>query len=71
MAKTDLVKLVPETVDVEYDPKGDTLYIAFSRDAVADDSELTDNDVLFRYRDNRIIGLTILHFSQREKHAGS
>lgn len=71
MAKTEQVKLSPELVDVEYDTKGDVLYIAFSRDTVADDSELTDNDVLLRYKDNKIIGLTVLHFSERKKQGAS
>ena len=67
MAKTDQVKLAPETVDVEYDQKGDVLYIAFSPETVADDSELTENDVLLRYKGDKIIGLTILHFSERQR----
>ncbi len=71
MAKTEQVKLSPELVDVEYDTKRDVLYIAFSRDTVADDSELTDNDVLLRYKDNKIIGLTVLHFSERKKQGAS
>lgn len=32
-----------------------------------DDSELTGNDVLVRYKGKEIIGLTILHFSERQK----
>lgn len=67
MAKTEQVKLSPELVEVEYDSEGDALYIAFNRDTVADDSELTDNDVLIRYKGDQIIGLTILHFSERRK----
>ncbi len=67
MAKTEQVRLSPELVDVEYDTRGDALYITFSRDTVADDSELTDNDVLIRYKGDKIIGLTILHFSERKK----
>lgn len=71
MAKTEQVRLTPEKVDVEYDERGDALYIAFSPDTVADDSELTDNDVLVRYKDNKIIGLTILHFSKRQRKVSS
>jgi len=71
MAKTEQVKLSPELVDVEYDAKGDSLYISFSRDTVADDSELTENDVLIRYKGDKIIGLTILHFSERKKQGAS
>jgi uncharacterized protein YuzE len=67
MAKAEQVRLSPERIDVEYDERGDALYIAFSSDTIADDSELTDNDVLVRYIDKEIIGLTILHFSERQK----
>lgn len=67
MAKIEQVKLTPERIDVEYDERGDALYIAFSPETVADDSELTDNDILLRYKDNKIIGLTILRFSERQK----
>jgi uncharacterized protein YuzE len=67
MAKTEQVRLTPEKIDVEYDERGDALYIAFGPDTVADESELTDNDVLVRYKDNEIIGLTVLHFSERRK----
>ena len=71
MAKTEQVRLTLEKVDVEYDEKGDALYIAFSPDTVADDSELTDNDVLVRYKGNKIIGLTVLHFSARQRKVSS
>ncbi len=71
MAKTELVKLVPEKVDVEYDEEGDALYVTFGPETVADDSESTDNDILLRYKGDRIIGLTILHFSEREKRTAS
>ncbi len=67
MAKIDIVELTPETIDVEYDEKGDALYIAFTPNTVADNSELTDNDILLRYRGSKIIGITILHFSERRK----
>ena len=71
MAKTEQVRLTPEKVDVEYDEKGDALYIAFSHDTVADDSELTNNGVLVRYKGNEIIGLTVLHFSERQRKISS
>jgi hypothetical protein len=43
MAKTEQVRLTPESVDVEYDENGDALYISFGPDTVADESELTAN----------------------------
>mgnify|MGYP001024337487 FL=1 len=67
MAKSEIVALSPEAIDVEYDEKADVLYISFSPDTQADDSELTSNDVVIRYKNGKIIGLTVLHFSERHK----
>lgn len=49
-----------------YDAEADVLYINFKKPGVATDSELTDNDVIIRYEGEEIIGLTILHVSQRK-----
>ena len=49
-----------------YDEEADVLYINFKKPSVATDSELTDNDVIIRYEGEEIIGLTILHVSQRK-----
>lgn len=49
-----------------YDAEADVLYINFKKPSVATDSELTDNDVIIRYEDEEIIGLTILNVSQRK-----
>jgi len=67
MAKSEIVALSPEKIEVEYDKEADVLYISFSPGTPADDSELTDNDVIIRYKNSRIIGLTVLHFSDRRK----
>ncbi len=48
-----------------YDAEGDTLYINFTKPSSASDSELTDNDVIVRYENGEIVGLTILHASKR------
>lgn len=48
-----------------YDAEADVLYINFKKPAHATDSELTDQDILIRYEDSEIIGLTILHASKR------
>lgn len=48
----------------DYDEEADVLYITFER-AEASDSDLTDDDVVVRYQDDRVIGLTILHASTR------
>ena len=48
-----------------YDEDGDVLYIRFAEGQEATDSELTDNDVIIRYAGEEIVGITILHASQR------
>ena len=54
-----------------YDAEADVLYINFKRPAHAEDSELTDDDVIIRYEGQEVIGLTILHASRRAAHAPS
>ena len=49
-----------------YDAEADVLYINFKKPSVATDSELTGDDVIIRYEGEEIIGLTILHVSQRK-----
>jgi len=48
-----------------YDAEADTLYINFKKPSKATDSDITDNDVIIRYEDGEIVGLTILHASKR------
>jgi uncharacterized protein YuzE len=48
-----------------YDAEADVLYINFKKPANATDSELQDDDIIVRYEGDEIIGLTILHASQR------
>ena len=47
------------------DAEADVLYINFKKPSQATDSELTDDDVIIRYEGGEIIGVTILHASQR------
>jgi uncharacterized protein YuzE len=47
-----------------YDMEADVLYINFHQPAlIADDSELTEEGILIRYQNDKIIGLTILNVS--------
>jgi uncharacterized protein YuzE len=48
-----------------YDREADVLYINFKKPAIATDSELRDDDIIIRYEGDEIIGLTVLHASQR------
>lgn len=49
----------------DYDQEADVLYVTFER-AEASDSDLTDDDIVVRYSDDKVIGLTVLHASRRD-----
>ena len=53
------------SVWLTFDPEGDTLSVNYTKPSLADDSELTDDDVIVRYRGEEVIGYTILHVSHR------
>ncbi len=68
----EYVRLVPAVKELpehylwlSYDPGADTLYVNFKKPSYATDSEMTDDDVIIRYEDDKVIGLTILHASKR------
>lgn len=48
-----------------YDREVDVLYLSFGEPRPADDSELTDDDLIIRYGNDEIIGVTILNASRR------
>jgi uncharacterized protein YuzE len=48
-----------------YDEETDVLYVHFRKPNVATDSELTDDDIILRYDGEEVVGITILHASQR------
>lgn len=52
-----------------FDREADVLYINFKKGVEATDSELTDDDVIVRYRDNEVIGFTVLHATHRTMRA--
>ncbi len=61
MAQASLI----EQTKLSYDPEGDVLYISFGEPRPADDSDVTDEGVIVRLREGRIVGLTILNAAKR------
>jgi uncharacterized protein YuzE len=68
----DFLKIVPALLRTprqylwsSYDQDADVLYLNFKKPALADDSQLTDDDIIVRSEKGEVIGLTILHASQR------
>jgi uncharacterized protein YuzE len=50
---------------LSYDQEADTLYISFGKPTPADDSDVTDEGVVVRLRDGRIVGLTVLNAAKK------
>jgi len=72
IATEDYLKLVPvlkllpqKFLWSSYDAEADVLYVNFKKPSHATDSELTDDDVVIRYEGDEVIGLTVLHASER------
>jgi uncharacterized protein YuzE len=54
-----------KTVWANYDEEADVLYLHFKKPNHADHSELTDDDMIIRYENNEIIGVTVLNVSKK------
>jgi len=58
-------KLTAEDVKLDYDEEGDVLYISFGQPEPADDADVTDQGVIVRLREGKIVGLTVLNARSR------
>ena len=48
-----------------YDEEADVLYLNFKKPSHADDSKLTEDDMIIRYEKDEIVGITIINASKR------
>ena len=56
---------LPSRIESSYDEEADVLYVTLEPGTPADDSELTDDDIILRYVGDRLVGVTVLHASKR------
>jgi uncharacterized protein YuzE len=63
---------IPELLDVPdpriraaYDNAADVLYLNFKKPSHADDSELTDDNLIIRYEKGSVVEITVLNASRR------
>ena len=49
----------------DYDKEADILYMHFKKPNHADNSEITEDDIIIRYEKGEIIGLSMLNASKR------
>jgi len=61
-----LLKTSFKRIWYSYDEEADVLYLNFKKPSHADDSELTDDDIIIRYEKGKIVGVTILNASKRK-----
>ena len=59
-----VIKLSEDRMLIDYDREADVLYVSFKRPQEATDSEMLDNGVLLRYREDELVGITILDASR-------
>ena len=60
-----LLGIPHKKVWVDYDEEADVLYVNFKKPSHADDSELTDDDVIIRYEKGQVVGMTFLNAAKR------
>ena len=72
-----MLTLVPQLLEiphrrlwVTYDEEADVLYVNFKKPSHADDSEITDDDIIIRYEKGQIVGITVLNASRRGYSSG-
>ncbi len=63
-------KLLPyflkhKNVWANYDEEADILYLHFKKPNHADHSEMTEDEIIVRYENDEIIGLSVLNASKR------
>ncbi len=69
----DILTLTPRLLNIpykriwySYDEEADVLYLNFKKPSHADDTELTEDDIIIRYEKGEVVGITILHASKRK-----
>jgi len=64
-ATPHLLKFPVAKLWIDYDKEADVLYISFKRPQKATDSEMLENGILLRYKDEELVGITVLEASKR------
>ena len=64
-AVANLVKLPQTKMWIDYDMEVDVLYLHFEEKPASTHSEMRDDGIILDYRDDTLVGLTVLDASQR------
>lgn len=68
-----IINLTPKLLNMpfkrvwySYDEEADVLYMNFKKPSNADESNLTDDDIIVRSEKGNVVGITVLHASKRK-----
>ncbi len=68
-----VINIIPQLLDIpykrmwySYDEEADVLYLNFKKPSHADDSIITEDDVITRYEKGKVVGITIINASKRK-----
>ncbi len=64
-AVPSLVRLPMTRMWIDYDSEADVLYLHFEEKPSSNHSEMRDDGIVLDYRDDHLVGLTILDASRR------
>lgn len=64
-AASHLVHLTKHRMWLDYDEEVDVLYLHFENPPASTHSEMREDGIILDYKDNRLVGLTILDASKR------
>jgi uncharacterized protein YuzE len=53
-----------EDIWISFDNEADVIYVSFEKPMRADDSEMVEDDIVVRTRDEDVIGITLLNGSK-------
>jgi uncharacterized protein YuzE len=62
---SDLLALPARQVWTDYDREADVLYLSFRKPQDANDSILQDDGSIYHYRDDELVGITIMNASTK------
>ncbi len=64
-AVTHLVKLPKTHLWLDYDAQADVLYLHFEDKPISTRSQMREDGIILDYKDDNLVGMTILEASQR------
>ena len=64
-ATPHILKFPQRKMWIDYDQEADVLYISFKRPQKTTDSEMLENGILLRHKEDELVGITVLEASKR------